>query len=99
MWYAEQRWQGIRLDRLIDVGDARSVRVGSSTGYSRRYPARDLPNLWLVLRVNGEPLSAGHGYPARIAAPGRRGFWWVKWVTDIEPSDLPAWLQLPYPIT
>jgi DMSO/TMAO reductase YedYZ molybdopterin-dependent catalytic subunit len=49
--------------------------------------------------VNGEPLSPGHGYPARIAAPGRRGFWWVKWVTEIELSDAPAWLQLPYPIT
>jgi DMSO/TMAO reductase YedYZ molybdopterin-dependent catalytic subunit len=40
LWYAEQRWQGVRLDRLIDAGDARSVRVGSFDRYSRRYPAR-----------------------------------------------------------
>jgi DMSO/TMAO reductase YedYZ molybdopterin-dependent catalytic subunit len=98
-WYAEQVWSGVRLDRLVDPATCRSVEVRSATGYARRFPSRDLSGTWLVTHVGGEPLSAGHGYPARIAAPGRRGFWWVKWVTSLTPSDVPWWVQSPFPVT
>ena len=99
-WYSEQDWEGVRLERLIpDPGEARSVLVRSVTGYSRRLPARDLPNLLLAVRVGGRPLSAGHGFPARLVAPGRRGFWWVKWVSRIETSAVPWWVQSPFPLT
>jgi hypothetical protein len=98
-WYTEQEWSGIRLDHLLEVDGRRSIVVTSQTGYARRFPAGDVEKLWLVTGVGGEPLSAGHGFPARIVAPGRRGFWWVKWVTDIETSDVPWWVQLPFPAT
>ena len=98
-WYSEQVWTGVRLDRLIDPGGRRSIRVRSATGYERRFPSRDLEQMWLVTHVGGQPLSAGHGYPARIVAPSRRGFWWVKWVVAIAPSDIPWWVQLPFPAT
>lgn len=98
-WYSRQVWTGVRMDRLVDAGTHRSVVVRSATGYARRYPVRDLERLWLVTHVGGRPLSAGHGFPARIVAPGRRGFWWVKWVTDIETSDTAWWVQLPFPAT
>jgi DMSO/TMAO reductase YedYZ molybdopterin-dependent catalytic subunit len=98
-WYASQDWEGVRLDRLLpESAVARSILARSATGYSRRFPARDAANLWLITRVGGRPLSAGHGYPARIAAPGRRGFWWVKWVVVLEASDAPWWWQPPYPL-
>ena len=98
-WYSEQDWGGVRLDRLIDAGTFRSIEVRSQTGYARRFPIRDLERLWLVTHVDGEPLTAGHGFPARIVAPDRRGFWWVKWVVSIEPSNVPWWLQSPFPVT
>ncbi len=98
-WFSTQSWSGVRLDRIVDVGRHRSIAVKSQTGYSRRFPARDIEKLWLVTHLGGEPLSAGHGYPARIVAPGRRGFWWVKWVVEIYPSDVPWWVQLPFPAT
>jgi hypothetical protein len=98
-WFAEQEWAGTRLDRLVgDPGDARSVAVRSATGYTRRYPISDLPHLLLATHVAGSPLSAGHGAPVRLVAPGRRGFWWVKWVTDITVDDRPWWLQPPFPL-
>ena len=98
-WYSTQEWSGVRLDRLLGEPDAASIAVRSVTGYTRRFPARDADRLWLVFELGGAPLSSGHGFPARIAAPGRRGFWWVKWVESIETSHIPAWLQLPFPPT
>jgi DMSO/TMAO reductase YedYZ molybdopterin-dependent catalytic subunit len=99
-WFAEQDWEGVRLSRLLpEVGEARSLSVVSTTGYGRRFPVRDLPNLLLATRIGGVPLSPGHGFPARIVAPGRRGFWWVKWVQRMELSTVPWWWQPPFPVT
>jgi hypothetical protein len=98
-WYATQRWAGARLDRLLDVAGGRSIVVGSVTGYRRRFPIAGASTLVLAHTVGGVRLSAGHGFPARIVAPGRRGFWWVKWVEEITVEDRPAWLQSPFPLT
>lgn len=98
-WFAEQTWEAVRLDRLLDVSSGRSVKVTSVTGYTRRFPLRDASRLWLAVGVGGEPLSRGHGAPVRLVAPGRRGFWWVKWVTAVLVEDRPWWAQSPFPLT
>jgi DMSO/TMAO reductase YedYZ molybdopterin-dependent catalytic subunit len=92
----------VRLDRLLAASGesgGRSIEVSSVTGYSRRFPQRDASVLLLALRVGGEPLSPGHGFPARLVAPDRRGFWWVKWVSEIAVDDRPWWWQPPFPLT
>jgi DMSO/TMAO reductase YedYZ molybdopterin-dependent catalytic subunit len=43
-------------------------------------------------------LSHGHGSPARLVAPGKRGFEWVKWVDHIEVNETSKWLQPPLPL-
>jgi DMSO/TMAO reductase YedYZ molybdopterin-dependent catalytic subunit len=99
-WFATQAWEGVRMAALLPADvQGRSVEVRSVTGYARRYPLRDAGNLWLATRVGSAPLSAGHGYPARVVAPGRRGFWWVKWVASVDVTDAPWWLQPPFPLT
>ncbi len=98
-WYSEQNWTGVRLDHLVQAGDYRSFVVWSATGYARRFPIADLDNTWLVTRLDDDPLSPGHGFPARIVSPARRGFWWVKWVTRVDLSALPWWAQSPFPLT
>ena len=103
-WYAAQDWAGVRLDRLLgeatggDLPDGGSVDVISRTGYRRRLPLRDAPPLLLATSAAGQPLSDGHGAPVRLVAPGRRGFWWVKWVERIEVVDAPWWRQPPFPL-
>ena len=103
-WYAAQDWAGLRLDRLLsevtgkEMRDDGSVDVISRTGYRRRLPLRDAPSLLLATSAAGQPLSAGHGAPVRLIAPGRRGFWWVKWVDRIEVVDAPWWRQPPFPL-
>ena len=103
-WYAAQDWRGVRLDRLLaaeidgPLPDGGSVDVVSSTGYRRRLPLSDAGSLLLATHAAGRPLSAGHGAPVRLVAPGRRGFWWVKWVVRVEVVDAPWWLQPPFPL-
>jgi DMSO/TMAO reductase YedYZ molybdopterin-dependent catalytic subunit len=99
-WYAEQDWVGAPVSALVgDRGGARSLLVRSATGYWIRFPVGDLDRLLLATRVGGEPLAPRHGFPARLVAPGRRGFWWVKWVDRIELQDTPWWWQPPFPVT
>jgi hypothetical protein len=99
-WYATQDWTGVRLDRLLQADDAvRSFVVVSATGYGRRFPIADASSMVLATRAGERTLSVGHGFPARLVAPGRRGFWWVKWVERIETSATPWWWQSPFPLT
>jgi hypothetical protein len=99
-WYAEQDWAGVPVRALLPgTGAARSLLVSSSTGYWIRFPVRDLDRLLLATRVGGRALRPGHGFPLRLVAPGRRGFWWVKWVDRIELSSTPWWWQSPFPLT
>lgn len=97
-WYAAQTWSGVPLLALIDPGGARRLVVTSATGYARAFPAAAAADLLLAVAVADAPLSRGHGAPARLVAPGHRGLWWVKWVTDITVDDRPPWLQPPFPV-
>jgi len=99
-WFAHQDWSGVRLDRLLgDVDGVRSIVAVSATGFNRRFPIADAGGMLLATRVGDRYLSQGHGFPARIVAPGRRGFWWVKWVERLETSGTPWWWQSPFPLT
>jgi len=99
-WYATQDWVGVPVSALVrSTDDAKSLYVRSATGYGIRFPVADLDRLLLATRVGGAPLAARHGFPLRLVAPGRRGFWWVKWVERIELQPTPWWWQPPFPLT
>lgn len=96
-FYSTQAWEGVRLDRLLRGAAGASIRVVSSTGYARRFQLEEANGLFLATRFGGRALDPDHGFPARLVAPDRRGFWWVKWVVAIEVDDVPAWWQSPFP--
>jgi DMSO/TMAO reductase YedYZ molybdopterin-dependent catalytic subunit len=90
-FYVTPEWRGVSLAKLLDrvgaTGD--HVRVISHTGYRWSFSADAARGFLLATHADGEPLSHGHGAPARLVAPGRRGFQWIKWVTRIELHDGP----------
>ena len=102
-----QDWSGVWLSRLISPlpdppahggREMRSIHIRSATGYDRRFAIANAGRLLLATRFGGTALDAGHGFPVRLVAPDRRGYWWVKWVTEIRADELPAWWQLPFPV-
>lgn len=100
-WYADREWEGVRVGDLLDaVGttdEARWVRFESVTGYRWSLPVEEAREALLATHVDGDRLSHGHGAPARLVAPGRRGFQWVKWIEHVEVQrhqDLSQWIAI-----
>ena len=101
-WHSTQVWRGASLARLLSAAqptaDAASVTVRSVTGYYRRFSLAEADGYLIATRVGGETLSHGHGFPARLVAPDKRGFEWVKWIDAIEVNRTGKWLQPPLPL-
>jgi DMSO/TMAO reductase YedYZ molybdopterin-dependent catalytic subunit len=87
-FYSTQHWGGALVGRLLDqagvLPNAGWVSFVSVTGYRWSLPLGEARAALLATQVGAEPLTYGHGAPARLVAPGRRGFEWVKWVVRIE---------------
>ncbi|GAA1671315.1 oxidoreductase [Mycolicibacterium murale] len=85
-------WTGYRVrDLLAEAGidpDADMVLSTSSDGFTAGTPVEaltDTRDALLAITMNGEPLPARHGYPARLVVPGLYGYVSAtKWVVDLE---------------
>ena len=101
-WNATRLWRGVWVADLLDeaglAADAASVTFTSVTGYYRRFSLREAGGYLLATHVGEEPLAHGHGFPLRLVAPGKRGFEWVKWVTDVRVNRTSKWWQPPLPL-
>ena len=90
-WYSVQDWRGVRVGDLLEAAgtteSARWVSFRSVTGYRWSLPIEEAREALLATGVGGERLTHGHGFPLRLVAPGRRGFQWVKWVTEVEVRE------------
>jgi hypothetical protein len=96
-WYTTQDWRGVGVDRLLETvdpdPDADWVSFRSVTGYRFSLPIEEARGALLATHVGDEELSRGRGFPARLVAPGRRGFQWVKWVESVEIREEPDYGQ------
>ncbi len=96
------QWTGVRLkDLLHRVQPAAAARyvtcdgadtgVGKTPDFIRSIPlGKAMHDATLVaLEMNGEPLPALHGFPARLIVPGWDGASWVKWLTRLSVAEQP----------
>lgn len=76
------------LARANPLPDADMVMSQSIDGFTASTPLEaltDSRNSLLAVGMNGEPLPARHGFPARLVVPGLYGFVSAtKWVVDLE---------------
>jgi len=89
-------WTGLPLIDVLDLAgitvpaDAVEIVFFAADGYDTSIPISDLDTpMWLVWRMNDEPLSATHGAPFRFLVPGRYGTKNPKWVERLEFSPIP----------
>ena len=92
------RWQGIRLDALLDQAGVQAGAdqvVGRSVdNYTCGFPvaaATDGRDAMIAIGMNGEPLPLIHGFPARLVVPGLYGYVSAtKWLKEIEITTFEA---------
>ena len=86
------RWQGVPLADLLERArprpEGKQVLGRSVDGFTAGFPtsvALDGRNAMVAVAMNGEPLPAAHGCPARIVVPGLYGYVSAtKWLSEIE---------------
>lgn len=76
------------LQRAVPLPEADMVLSQSIDGFTASTPLEALTddrNSLLAVGMNGEPLPAEHGFPARLVVPGLYGYVSAtKWVVDLE---------------
>jgi DMSO/TMAO reductase YedYZ molybdopterin-dependent catalytic subunit len=90
-------WTGVRLKELLERAglqpDATQIVGRAVDGFTVGFPtahalAEDREAL-VAVAMNGEPLPANHGYPARLIVPGLFGYVSAtKWLSEIELTTL-----------
>ena len=101
------KWTGVRL---LPVLQSAGIQAGATQvvgrsfdGWTSGFPTEHLngagSEAMIVVAMNGAPLPAEHGYPARVIVPGLFGYVSAtKWITEIELTTLeafdPYWIPL-----
>ncbi|MFI9403650.1 molybdopterin-dependent oxidoreductase [Nocardia sp. NPDC052316] len=93
---ANGRWYGVPLSDLlkhaIPESDATRLVTRAVDGYSISLPLAPLRSGewpgYVVIGMNGEPLTPAHGFPARVFVPGLYGqYTGAKWLGELELTD------------
>ena len=85
---------GVSVDTLLEVAAARCRRPPTCwprrhTGYTTNLPLADVTGgkAWVAWEVDGEPLPADHGGPARLLVPHLYFWKSAKWVAGLRLLD------------
>jgi len=84
------QWTGVRLATILQSAGvdpaADWIVFTCADGYTAGIPIAKAvdPSTLVAIYMNGGPLVAAHGYPARIIVPGLYGMFHAKWLTKIE---------------
>lgn len=86
-------WTGVMVRTVLEKAgvEVNAVKVlfytsdGYSTSHTMKYAMKE--DVILALKMNDVALPREHGYPLRLVAPGKYGYKWAKWITQIEVAD------------
>ena len=86
-------WKGVRLKELLAQAGLQPEATqivgravdGFTVGFPTSHALADDREALVAVAMNGEPLPADHGFPARLIVPGLFGYVSAtKWLTEIE---------------
>ncbi len=85
-------WRGPRVQDLLALApvpsNATFLLIESADRYTESFPLGELTeDSLLATHLNGQPLTAVHGFPARLIFPGHYGMKQPKWVTRLKVSS------------
>jgi DMSO/TMAO reductase YedYZ molybdopterin-dependent catalytic subunit len=92
-------WRGVRLKELLDRAGVQPAATqivgravdGFTVGFPTVWAIADDREALVAVAMNGEPLPADHGFPARLIVPGLYGYVSAtKWLAEIELTTLEA---------
>ena len=87
-WYTVQTWRGILLTELLEQArikpDAIGIILRGVLDYTAPFTLNQAREILVATHVSGEVLNHSHGFPLRAVVPSRRGWHWVKWLTEIQ---------------
>lgn len=87
-WYTVQTWRGIPLTELLAQAQIRPEALGiilrGVLEYTAPFTLAQAREILLATHVGEEILNHSHGFPLRAVVPSRRGWHWVKWLTEIQ---------------
>ncbi|MBN2086175.1 MAG: molybdopterin-dependent oxidoreductase [Anaerolineales bacterium] len=96
-WDATILWEGILIDDLLKEAQAQESAViaifHAADGYTSSLPVAYLRDKQILLayKMNGVDVPRERGFPFVVVAEAKWGYKWVKWVTEIELSNDPAY--------
>lgn len=73
---------------LVRSAPLQTIRLVSVTDYAHDLPWEAARQVLLATHVGGELLSPDHGAPLRAVVPTRRGWFWVKWLSQVQLVNL-----------
>jgi len=86
-------WRGFPLAELLREAELQDgivdIELHAADGYVESIPLAEAlaEDTMIVTSMNGEPLTDGHGAPARLIVPGIFGMKNVKWLTKVIAVD------------
>jgi len=87
-WYTTQIWRGMPLTDLLERAEIHAQAIGivlkGVSDYTAHFTLAQAQEILLATHVGDQVLDHVHGYPMRAVVPSRRGWHWVKWLTEIE---------------
>jgi DMSO/TMAO reductase YedYZ molybdopterin-dependent catalytic subunit len=94
-WSVKILWEGIQLKDILNetqlLPTANTIILTAADGYTTSFPLDYIINqsIMLAYKMNNVTIPPERGYPFQLAAEGKWGYKWIKWVTDIQITNDP----------
>jgi DMSO/TMAO reductase YedYZ molybdopterin-dependent catalytic subunit len=96
-WSVKILWEGILLKDILNeshlLPTANTILFTAADGYTTSFPLDYIINqsIMLAYKMNNVTMPPERGYPFQLAAEGKWGYKWIKWVTDIDITNDPSY--------